>query len=298
MRLDRLVALGIVGPVRRISAALPARRPETRRRRLPILMYHSVGEDRGEAVAPYYRTATAPGRFAEQMRFLRRSGWRAVSLAAGLAALAEDSEGAAAQKLVAVTFDDGFGDFYREAMPVLRETGFGATMFVPTAYLAGDGARRQFCGRDCLTWPEVQSLHSEGIEFGSHTRTHPQLASLGWDQIQEEITGSKRELEERLGCAADNFSYPYAFPQARPDFCDRFREVLLQAGYHACVTTQIGTATAGDDPFRLPRLPVNGADDLALFAAKLEGAYDWMAGPQLAFKALKRRTLVRDTPES
>jgi len=192
------------------------------------------------------------------------------------------------EKLVVLTFDDGFGDFITEAMPVLRKLGFRATMFLTTAYVSAGPARLSFCGRDCLTWPEVKGLDSEGIEFGSHTQNHPRLIDLTWAEIESEVAVSKAEIERQTGRPVENFAYPYAFPQSRADFRARLREVLLQAGYQACVTTRIGCAAADDDPYDLPRLPVNGADDLALFGAKLEGAYDWVAIPQRARKALAR----------
>jgi len=289
LRLDRLVTLGVVNPVRRASAFFPAqaRGYGSGRRTLPILMYHSISDDRQPGVAPYYRTVTTPRRFAEQMRLLQDCGWRGVSLAEGLAAWCGLAEDATAEKRVAVTFDDGFDDFRTAAAPILHACGFGATMFLPTAYISEDASPRHFCGRDCLNWTEVRRLHAEGIEFGSHTFSHPRLVDLGWEEIEAEIALSKSEIEARLGHAITSFSYPFSFPQADTDFCGRLREILGRAGYRACVTTEIGCAGSGDDPYRLRRLPVNDDDDPALFAAKLGGDYNWLAGPQRAYKALK-----------
>ena len=66
-----------------------------------------------------------------------------------------------------------------------------------------------------------------------------------------------------------------------------FRSLLMQAGYTCCATTEIGRVKAGDDPFRLKRLPVNGLDDAQFFRAKLEGGYDWLAWPQAIRKWCK-----------
>jgi len=63
---------------------------------------------------------------------------------------------------------------------------------------------------------------------------------------------------------------------------------LKAQGYDTCVTTMIGRARAGDDPFRLKRLPLNDWDDDVLLAAKLNGAYDWLALPQDVFKRAKQ----------
>ena len=290
LRLDRIVTLGVVNPVRRASALFPvqARGRAAAERTLPILMYHSISEDRQPSLAPYYRTVTTPRRFAEHMRFLKDRGWRGVSLADGLAALNGSGNEAAVEKLVAVTFDDGFDDFRTAAVPVLRACGFGATMFLPTAYISEDTSPRRFCGRECLNWTEVRRLHAAGVEFGSHTLSHPRLVELRPAEVETEIVLSKSEIESRLGCAITSFSYPFSFPQADAAFCGRLREILGRAGYHACVTTEIGCAVSGDDPYRLRRLPVNDDDDPALLAAKLGGDYNWLAGPQRAYKALRR----------
>ena len=192
-----------------------------------------------------------------------------------------------------LTFDDGFRDFHSAAWPVLREFDFGATLFLPTAFIAEGGARRRkFRGRACLSWPEVAELNRRGIELGSHTASHPTLTELSWPEIESELAISKSEIESRLGCAVTSFSYPFAFPQLDAGFCARFRDALVRTGLRGL--RHHGDrlrAAAGDDPYRLKRLPVNDADDPELFAAKLAG--DPMTGwpgpqPQRAAKALRR----------
>jgi hypothetical protein len=63
----------------------------------------------------------------------------------------------------------------------------------------------------------------------------------------------------------------------------------MKAGYCTCVTTEIGRAVAGDDSFCLKRLAINELDDYALFTAKLDGAYDWLARVQGLVKQVKLR---------
>ena len=77
MRPDRLIALGLVQPVRQAGLG----RGEFR---LPILMSHSISEGAEAGVSPYYQTATSPKVFAEHMALLRAEGCKAVSLKIGL----------------------------------------------------------------------------------------------------------------------------------------------------------------------------------------------------------------------
>jgi hypothetical protein len=69
--------------------------------------------------------------------------------------------------------------------------------------------------------------------------------------------------------------------------------LLRGNGYHNAVTTVVGRAKSDDNPLTLKRLPANDGDDPALFAAKLDGAYDWLAGPQGWSKAARRRLRPR-----
>jgi peptidoglycan/xylan/chitin deacetylase (PgdA/CDA1 family) len=271
MRLDRFFTLHLVQRLRGSRGGDG----------LPVLMYHSVS-DENETVSPYYRTATGPKVFEEQMALLRTEGFKAVSLHTGRELL---RSGGSVEKVVAITFDDGFRDFYTNAFPVLRENCFSATMYLPTAFI-GD-KRGEFKGRECMIWSEVRELHEAGIEFGSHTVRHPKLYELGYKEIREELEMSKAVIEGKLGAAITSFAYPYAFPSADREFVEAFTDLLQRAGYACNATTRIGRVRVNDDPFTLKRLPVNSADDNALFLAKIHGAYDWMNFPQDGLKRLK-----------
>lgn len=249
-------------------------------------MYHSISTDPEPGFSPYYKVCTSPRRFAEQMQWLADHGWRGVGLTEGLVAIKALKPGSVSrEKLVGITFDDGFRDFLTEAFPVLQRHGFSATMYLPTNFIAD--SPRPFKSRECLTWPEVDELHRAGIEFGSHTASHPELVCLDWPQIERELRDSRAAIESRLGSHVPAFAYPFAFPQADEKFATGFRETLRAAGYESCVTTEIGIVAPGDNPLELRRLPANDCDDPALFRAKLDGDYDWLRLPQRTFKAFK-----------
>lgn len=280
MRLDRFLTLKLIHPLRRVAGA-------DSRPRVPILMYHSISSDLEPAVAPYYKTNTSPAIFRHHISFLVEQGYRSVDLPLVVERLRQQLP--LPEKSVVITFDDGFRNFYTEAFPVLRKHEFTATVFLPTGFI--QTPRRSFKNQECLTWDEVRELRKGGIQFGSHTVTHPRLLDLAWTEIQHELRASKSELEQQIGEPISSFAHPYAFPQADNDYVRGFREVLEESGYSCCVTTRLGRVKTGDDPFNLKRLPANTLDDLPFFGAKLNGDYDWLAVPQRGFKKFKRQGL-------
>lgn len=272
IRLDRLATLYVFHPLAvRVGDGIL---------RTPILMYHSIS-DSGGARHPYYETATSPERFAEQMRYLSELGYEAIRLSEAAEFLAQRRPGTV--KPVVITFDDGYRDFYTRAFPVLATYGFTANVFLPTAYIAE--SRASFLGMECMNWSEVRELDAAGIEFGSHTVNHPKLKDLHPEAVDQEVLRSKATIEDKLGRAVSTFSYPYAFPETNRPFVERLRATLIRSGYQTGVSTVIGTAGPSQDRFFLPRLPVNTADDLILFKAKLDGGYDWLHGLQRLKKA-------------
>jgi peptidoglycan/xylan/chitin deacetylase (PgdA/CDA1 family) len=278
LRVDRLVSLRVVRPFRRISASPAALR-------IPILMYHSIAEPAADSRHPYFGTVTSPAVFEQQMRYLHDNGFQTLS-PADVFANGETSI-RLVRKPVIITFDDGFRDFYTHAQPILAKFGFTGIVYLPTAYI--QKATATFKGIDCLTWNEVRELARAGVLFGSHTVTHPILKEVAHDQLEAELRDSKATIENELGFAIDSFAYPYAFPQHDREFVQRLRGVLIEAGYQNGVSTVIGSTHGIEDRFSLKRLPANSWDDPSLFAAKLNGDYDWLGNVQSLSKSLKAK---------
>lgn len=282
-RLDRLATLYLASPFLRL---MPSKGLS-----IPVLMYHSITDDEPSNVHPYYRTTTSPAVFGKQLESLREDGYSTCTPAQAL----EQLQTQTSAKPVVLTFDDGYRNFYREAFPLLTQYGFSATVYLPTAYIGESPI--PFKGEDCLTWPEVRELHGHGIQFGSHTVTHPWLRELSVSAINDELINSKETIEQKLGCVVDSFAYPYAFPQTDTDFTRMFRDSLQAAGYKNGVCTVVGRANRRSEPLFLERLPVNSCDDEALFEAKLAGAYDWIGTLQYISKTAKAQLLGKTKPK-
>jgi peptidoglycan/xylan/chitin deacetylase (PgdA/CDA1 family) len=249
------------------------------RARLPILMYHSVSENLFGKAHPYYHINTSPRAFSEQMRWLRHEGFHTLSLSEAWGRI---GSGLDLSHEIVITFDHGYRDFYTEAMEIMKQCGFTATVFLPTGRIRNRTTRIE--GADYLTWSEVRTLHKEGISFGSHTVTHADLRSLELDQIEYELGHSKDVIEQNLGAKIDSFSYPYAFPEEDKNFVRFLGDVMENLEFEYGVSSILGRACGRSHRFFLPRLPVNDWDDSALLGAKVDGGYDWLHWPQLLKK--------------
>lgn len=206
-----------------------------------ILMYHSIA-------AGGSPLETSPDTFARQMEWL--------STHARVAPLSEVVDSVAGgkplpPKTVVLTFDDGFADFYSQAAPVLRQFGFPATVFLPTAYC---GRTNQWPGqpawvpeRPLMTWEQIRELAGNGYSFGAHSEHHPDLTAISCTEAEREIAGSRREIESRVGRPADYFCYPYGKWNAA------VRELVARSYRGACATSA-GAVELDADPHALPRV--------------------------------------------
>jgi peptidoglycan/xylan/chitin deacetylase (PgdA/CDA1 family) len=271
-RIDRLASVYLSHPLARIMRSVSAER-------VPILMYHSVSDSLFGKSHPYYQINCSPPVFARQMRWLRQNGYRTMDLTQMWTAM---EMGQDVSKTVVITFDDGYRDFYTDAFDTMRQCGFSATIFLATDRIQNTPVRID--GVDYLTWPEVTELHKAGIQFGSHTVSHPDLRSLSPEQIEYELGCSKETIEQKLGASVESFSYPFAFPEEDKTFTQFLVGILENLGFENGVSTIIGRAGKHDNRYYLPRLPVNSWDDAALLRAKLEGGYDWLHWPQWLYK--------------
>ena len=202
------------------------------------------------------------------MEAVLRSGVRPVSLVEAVEALRERS----AERLVCVTFDDGYHDNLEYALPILRELAIPATIFAPTALITGEAPLYWYppgAEPPLLTWDEVAAVDREPLfDIGAHTRTHPALPRLSDDAAWDEIAGSKRDLEERLGREVMTFAYPAGLHGARE------MRLVRDAGYAAAVTTAPGRNDPGQPFEALHRMLIDGRDTLRMFEAKLAGLLD------------------------
>ncbi|MEP7325707.1 MAG: trifunctional glycosyltransferase/class I SAM-dependent methyltransferase/polysaccharide deacetylase [Gemmatimonadota bacterium] len=242
------------GPVRKIGdlAALTYR--------LPILLYHQVSEEGPDSLARYRVT---PKAFEAQMQYLHQAGFRTVLLDEWLDAMRRRQP--LTGRAVIITFDDGYRDFATYAWPVLRRHDFGAYVFLVTDRIGQRSEWTASYGETArlLDGAEIVRLHGEGVQFGSHTATHPHLEALTPTGVVREAARSRAALHRLLGVAITSIAYPHGSEDSA------IQHLVGACGYIYGLSCREGLSQFTDPPLALPRVEVKGDDTLAVFIRKL-----------------------------
>ncbi len=90
-----------------------------------------------------------------------------------------------------------------------------------------------------MTWNELRGWCAGGMFVGGHTCTHPQLAALPGDEVEQQITADRETLEHELGCEVETFAYPYG---TLADFDERAARAAAAAGYRCAFANHEGNA--------------------------------------------------------
>ncbi len=235
-----------------------------------VLMYHNIAAPpKTGGLRSLYVT---PRMFRFQMWYLRAAGFKVVPLGEILSFTKGVDQGG---RLAALTFDDGYKDFYQNAYPVLKKYGYPSTVFLVSDLIGKenlwDGERLKIRKR-LLDWDEITEMRNHGVAFGSHTKTHPFLSRLPAGAVDEELFVSKAELEERLRLPVEFFCYPYG------DYDEKTASVARKAGYLGAVTVNRGLVHRGDDPFEIRRSFIRLGTHPLLFMLKLHSGYEDIKG--------------------
>jgi peptidoglycan/xylan/chitin deacetylase (PgdA/CDA1 family) len=218
-------------------------------------MYHEISPP-AETTS---RLAVPPEAFAEQLGYLHGAGFETVT-AGYLAEILAGRPGRLPGRPVVLTFDDGFEDFHRQAMPLLDRYGYTATVFVATGWVADAGphAAGRPPGR-MLSWSQITEAAGAGIEIGAHSWQHRQLDQLSRRLLREELYASKAQLEDSLGLGVPGLAYPFGYSDAR------VRQVARDADYgYACAVSNT-LLNPDTDLLALPRLTVRRSTSLQTF---------------------------------
>lgn len=223
--------------------------------RIPMLLYHYI-----QVASPRdymgWRLSVTPTDFDAQMSWLAKNGYHPVTLREVMDFL--NGRRGLPDKPIVLTFDDGYVDFYTNAVPVLRSHDFSAVAFIVSGFLGRAGY---------MSEEQVLAVHSAGFEIGGHTVDHVSLTRQSNDGLTYQLSACKERLERLLGEPVVSFAYPYG------SFGAREVAAVQAAGYEdAAVTSVSGSWRSLSNRFVWSRIRVLGGEDLYQFAYALATA--------------------------
>lgn len=209
---------------------------------VPVLIYHKVGPLPADVLRK--GLYVSPALFARQVAELSGAGFSSATMDEAIAA--EDNRG----KRVAFTFDDGFENVLTHALEPLARHGFRAIVFLVPGQLGGwnewdlpGGEVRE----KLMDAAQVRDWLAAGHQIGAHTMTHPDLTEIPPAQAREEISASRKALEDAFGQPVEHFCYPYGTRN------EAVRDLVAEAGFRTACTTDRGVNTRSTPPLEIAR---------------------------------------------
>ncbi|HXY70327.1 MAG TPA: polysaccharide deacetylase family protein [Gemmatimonadales bacterium] len=266
---------------RRIEGVYRQARARRSPRRIPVLMYHRV-EDAPPATRHGIWVTTDA--FAAQLDSLARRGFTPITFGDYAAWL--DGARGLPRRPVVLTFDDGYADNHANALPLLRRHGMRAVVFligdrnVTTNLWDAAAGETQV---PLLAADQIREMQAHGIEFASHTLSHPRLTDLDAERLAAELEGSRRAIAERTGRPVLAVCYPYGAVSAA------VKDAAARAGYAFGVASDSGPLRLGEDLFEIRRAQVFPRTDGFGFWRKTSSWY-------LAYRGLRRAATLQRSP--
>lgn len=182
---------------------------------------------------------------------------------------------------VALTFDDGYRSWYDEAASILDAFAVPAVFFVCSGFIGlRTDAARAFCHHrlrrrtslEPLDISQLRALAAHPLfDIGSHTVHHIDLGAASADaELDAEIGGDRRRLEDWIGRRVRWFAYPFGQPE---NTSSAARAYLADQGF-AGAFTLVPAFVDGADQFAVGRDSLAADDPEWVWAGRLSGGYD------------------------
>jgi peptidoglycan/xylan/chitin deacetylase (PgdA/CDA1 family) len=143
-------------------------------------------------------------------------------------------------KMIFITFDDGYEDFYTDVFPILKKYNIRSTAYIISDFIGHHNYMKE---------NQLKEVIASGIvEIGSHSLTHPVLKDSSYEFAKHEIMQSKKDLSQRFKIRVETFAYPYG------SFSGKDADLVKEAGYKAAVSVIPSVYQSEENMFYLYRI--------------------------------------------
>lgn len=219
-----------------------------RRTDIPILIYHSVNDNIQSAALKTIKS---------HFEFFSRHNYKIISLNE---MSKNNYRRTIFQRIICLTFDDGYADFFYNVWPLLKTYNFPAAVFVIVNRIGRFGY---------LSFDQLQEMLNSGlISVGCHSMSHNYLVGLNEGSLIYEIQDAKKTLEEKLAREIKLFAYPWG------GFSPFIKKIVKESGYEMAFTTNqtLTNSLYRLDPHALKRLTITNHEGFLRFIIKISGA--------------------------
>ncbi len=233
--------------------------------KIPILLYHRVLDSQDPSFDDH---CVSIGHFKKQMKALYQKGYQTVSLEKGI--YNRDKQVNFPDKPIIITFDDGYEDNYSNVLPILRSYNFTATIFLVVDFVDSD---EKLNTEPYLSWEQIRKMQDQGFEFQSHGVSHRRMDHLSAENVNYELTHSKKILEQRLNRTVLFYSYPFC------QYNDKIKKSTQEAGYRGGVGGLPDISGFPQDLFEIGRSEILESDSMFMFMFKVRTGYNYYFFP-------------------
>lgn len=206
--------------------------------RIPILMYHYVEYVKDLKDLTRQKLNIVPHIFDSQLKTLKDAGY--TFLTARDVGFIIDGKKKLPEKPIVITFDDGHWDLATDVLPILQKYNVYATAYIIPGFTGQS---------DFMTEAQMREVIKSGlVEIGAHTVHHISLKGQTRGEVEKEVVGSKRMLEDTYHISVVSFAYPNG------SFDEQAAEVTKEAGFTTGVSTIPGVIQHQANRYFLYRL--------------------------------------------
>lgn len=253
-----------------------------------------------------YHTVKDVRNFEAQVKYLVAHGYNVLSLSDYLDRYEQHKVKA---KDVLITFDDGDRSVLEQALPVLKEYGCPAVLFVITELIGTDlpfwwdeiryytnnnnlvASAKSMSNDDRLkflenlrstsslpplkykqlTWQDLKAMEQGGIAIANHSHTHPMFDKLTPEEIEYELRTSSNSL------TSHGFRYNNIFAYPNGNYTALAEPIFTKLSIKLAFLFNHKVNNLHDKPFRISRLSVNDTTPLWKYKLVLSGLHSRIA---------------------
>jgi len=229
---------------------------------IPVLMYHRIWPDQRDGLT------LTPEQLREQWLYLKKEGWRCLSLPEFLDIAA--GKQSMPPKSFLLTFDDGYHNNLTYVYPMLQDLNWCATIFIIADTLDGTAAPVTNDIDRKLTVAELKSMDTKFVQLGLHGYHHENFKETSLDGIETALQQSVTAFEQAGLPYYKVLAYPYGARPKDTKILQQLKQQMRKTGIAAAF--RIGNQPASmpaRDVYELKRIDIRGEDSLEDFIIKL-----------------------------